>query len=536
MIELQHITKRFGTLTALEDVTLRIEPGSILGLLGENGAGKSTLMNVLFGLQRPDSGAIVAGGKAVAIGSPKAAQRLGIGMVHQHFKLVPTLTVLENLRLFIAQKPALLRERAVALLAQLHWAVPLDEAIEDLPVGTQQRIEIVKALLMIAGTTGGRAGGAEHGTLILDEPTAVLTPQETGELFTALRTLRDGAGGGGSGGTAIVFISHKLAEVAQVCDHVAILRRGKLVHAGLARDLSPDDMARIMVGTHVEHPRLQRADSPTALSAMPRPEILALRNVSTEMLRDVSLALHAGEIVGIAGVDGNGQSHLVQSILGTRKLAAGEVRIQDAPAGPLRARLEKVAFIAEDRQREALVMPLSIEENLLLKDYRTPRFSTLGWLRLRAWRTQSRALMEQFDVRAPGPLAAVARLSGGNQQKVVLARELGATPAEAKPIVVAVNPTRGLDVGATAFVFQKLLEARRAGAAVLLIHSDLDELLSLSDRVAVLYNGRLTPAEGQPPSREAVGRMMLGLPPLPPPAPHPVPPSTHVPADGGRAS
>jgi simple sugar transport system ATP-binding protein len=342
-------------------------------------------------------------------------------------------------------------------------------------------------------------------TLILDEPTAVLTPQETGELFAALRSLRDG-------GAAVVFISHKLNEVRQICDDVAILRRGKLVHAGAAAELSAEAMAEKMVGVRVEIPTLSRsapADDPRPPSATARAEQLSLQHISTELLKDASLSLRAGEILGIAGVDGNGQSHLAQVILGARLAASGEVQLAGAPAGrAIRERLEKIAFIAEDRQKEALVLPLSVQDNLMLKDYRQGGFNTLGWLRFAAWRTQSRKLMEQFDIRAGSPASAVGRLSGGNQQKVVLARELHGTD---KPVVLAVNPTRGLDVGATAFVMQKLLEARARGAAVLLIHSDLDELLAVSDRVAVMFNGRLTQTNWPQTTREAIGRLMLGV-------------------------
>ncbi len=536
MIELRNISKRFGAVAALSNVTLAIAPGRILGLLGENGAGKTTLMHVLFGMVRAE-GEIRVDGRVVKIRSPRGAQRLGIGMVHQHFKLVPTLTAVENFQLFRGGRRAEVRAAAEQWLERLRWRLPLDVAVEILAVGQQQRVEIIKALMGIHGRRGasapGSAGGAgnaegasavinnransdrppaepganDGGTLILDEPTAVLTPQETQEMFAAMRELR-------AAGTGIVFISHKLNEVRQICDEVAILRRGKLVHQGPAAELSAEAMAGKMVGARVEMPRLAHGasiDRSSPPSPTARAERLALRGVGTEQLRGVSLSLRAGEILGIAGVDGNGQAHIAQVILRILAPKSGNVFMDGQSATELstRQRLEKIAFIAEDRQREALVMPLSVRDNLMLKEYRAARFSTLGWLRFGAWRAQSRELMQQFDIRAASDAAAVGQLSGGNQQKVVLARELHGSD---KPIVLAVNPTRGLDVGATAFVLQKLLEARARGAAVLLIHADLDELLAVSDRIAVLFNGTLTETAWPQTTKEAIGRLMLGVP------------------------
>jgi simple sugar transport system ATP-binding protein len=506
VIELQHISKRFGALQALEDVSLAVVPGKILGLLGENGAGKSTLMNVLFGLVRPTSGRILAGGREVRIGSPRGAQRLGIGMVHQHFTLVPTLTVLENLALFLRRAPARMRPAATELLRQLGWMLPLDERVERLAVGQQQRTEILKALLTIRG--GGDAGQAQRSgaVLILDEPTAVLTPQESQELFSAMRSLRDATQ------TAVIFISHKLAEIREVCDELAILRRGRLVHAAAAGELSAAELAEKMVGGAV--PALRPAGREDGGRRGER-VVLALRDYTTEVLRAVSLELRAGEVLGIAGVDGNGQSELAQAILGISGAPRGGVMMlqgEEAGGHQLRWWLDRIASIAEDRQREALVMPLSVMDNLLLKDYRRAPFCTraapLRWLRFGRWRSQARRLIADFDVRTTSMDAPVGRLSGGNQQKVVLARELEDLK---KPLVVAVNPTRGLDVGASAFVFRRLLEARDRGAAILLIHSDLDELLAVSDQVAVMFAGRLQGTDWPATTKEAIGRRMLGL-------------------------
>jgi general nucleoside transport system ATP-binding protein len=495
MLELAAITKSFGPVTALSGVTLTARPAEIHGLLGENGAGKSTLMNILFGLIRPDSGSISVDGEVTSIASPRSAGQLGIGMVHQHFKLVPTLTVLENFLLPLQNGLGLLhRKRMLArlreLFARLHWPVDPDARLETLSVGQQQRVEIAKAL-----ATGGKI-------LILDEPTSVLTPQESTELFTALRTLAHD-------GTTIIFISHKLAEVRQICTALTILRRGQVVHTGRMDELTDAQIAEKMIGGTLALPH--RADGAAANDAPPLLHInkVSLRHRSTVLLDGVSLAVSPGQIVGIAGVDGNGQDVLMQTIIGTRKADSGSIAIEgrDATGKSVRWRVERMAYVPEDRHRQALVLPLSIERNLLLKDYRKRRFSTLGFLRGRQWRTQAKELVGRFDIRCGDVADPVGSLSGGNQQKVVVARELSGKPH----IVIAVNPTRGLDIGATAFVLQQLLDARNAGAAVLLIHSDLDELLSVSDRVLVMYNGTLRDSGWPEATKENIGRMMLGV-------------------------
>ncbi|MGN6367499.1 MAG: ABC transporter ATP-binding protein [Phycisphaerae bacterium] len=495
MIELSHISKRFGALTALDNVSLQIHSGKIHGLLGENGAGKSTIMNVLFGLLRPDSGAIRINTREVSIPSPKAARTLGIGMVHQHFKLVPTLTVLENFALSLATSLRKIRPAAQRQLDSLRWNVPLNARIESLSVGQQQRVEITKALLAIEQSQQPTKA------LILDEPTAVLTPQEAAELFSALQTLKQS-------NTAIVFISHKLAEVQQICDEVTILRRGKHILTALTNSLSPAEMAEKMVGTTIELPRLTRETKPPLANT---PPILELQNLSAGLLKSASLQLRPREILGIAGVDGNGQSDLVQAIIGSIPPTTGRISLdnQDATHKPIRWRIDRIAYIPEDRHQQAVVLPLTIRDNLLLKNYRRPPYSAYGWLRFPAWRSHARDLVTRFDIRTPSTATTVGRLSGGHPQKVVLAREL-ADPQ--KPLVLAVNPTRGLDIGATAAVMQQLLNARNAGAAVLLIHSDLDELLALSDRLLVLYNGQLTPTHWPNTTREHIGQMMMGLP------------------------
>ena len=391
-----------------------------------------------------------------------------------------------------------IRPAAQRQLEALRWNVPLQARVEDLSVGQQQRVEITKALLAIERSNGG---GAHEGTLILDEPTAVLTPQEAGELFAALETLR-------KAGTGIVFISHKLGEVQRICDEVTILRRGKVVLTAPTSTLTATQMAEKMVGAAIEMPRLARTERTGEGNAL-----LELRGVSAGMVKNASLQIRPGEIVGIAGVDGNGQSDLVQAIIGGARLSAGRILVdgQDATERSIRWRVDRIAYIAEDRHRQAVVLPLSIRDNLLLKDYRRRPYSARGLLRFSAWRSHSLDLVNRFDVRTPSVATPVGRLSGGNQQKVVLARELYDVD---KRTVIAVNPTRGLDVGATAFVMKQLLAAReRTGAGVLLVHSDLDELLAISDRVLVIFNGELHwKARGRTPRRRTRSdKMMMGV-------------------------
>ena len=485
MIALRDIARSYGPVVALDGVTLHARAGKVLGVLGENGAGKSTLMRILFGLERPDRGTLSINGVDVILRSPRDATRRGIGMVHQHFTLVPTLTVLDSCILAAGtgigpvDRPAW-RQRLLAAAERLQWTIDPSAVISTLSVGQQQRVEILKALL-----TGGRV-------LILDEPTAVLTPQEVDELIPALRRLADS-------GTTVLFISHKLHEVERLCDDVVILRRGAVVHAGPCAELSRERMAELMVGAAVTLPALssgRRAGSDGELR-------LSVRRLTGNGLRDVSCAVHDGEIVGIAGVDGNGQAPLIQAVL-TDGIAVHTpaMRASDRLAGERR-----IGLIPDDRQHEALVMPLSIERNLVLKDHRRRPFAGVGgWLHLPSWRRHAQHLIKRFSIRGGEAPTVVAALSGGNQQKVVIARELHREPQ----LIVAINPTRGLDVAASAEVLQRLSEARARGTGVLLVHHDLDELLAVADRVLVLFNGRLTDSGWPDATREQIGRMMLG--------------------------
>jgi len=497
VLKLSNISKRFGGLEALTDVSAAFRAGTVHGVLGENGAGKTTLMRVAAGLLFPDAGSIRVDGRELPFGSPPACAAAGIGMVHQHFMLVPTLTVAENCLIgrrdqgqFRARRKA--AGEIAAIGRRLGWEVDPSARVEALSVGQQQRVEIIRAL--------SRAGRV----LILDEPTAVLTPQETDQLFAALERLR-------REGLAIAFISHKLGEVERLCDELTILRRGRSVYQGAAAGLGRDRIVELMVGDAVA-PLPARGDAPAPSGREPVLQLDAVHAydaVSRRSLCDIRLSVRAGEILGVAGVEGNGQDVLAAVIVGTLRADRGRILLngRDVTGEPVRERAASgLAHVAEDRLRQALVPAMSLAENLVLKSFHSRRFARAGLLRRRAIRDHAAERLARFDVRAGSPLVPVRQLSGGNQQKLVLARELDGEPA----VIVAHNPVRGLDVAAARFVFAQLLAQRRRGAGVLLIHSDLDELLAVSDRVAVLYGGRLTLTDWPACDRAAIGRLMLG--------------------------
>ena len=525
-LRLRGISKRFGQVVALAAVSLDFAPGRVHGLLGENGAGKSTLMHVLYGMIPLDQGTIAIGDRMLRLATPRAARRAGIGMVHQHFALVPALSVIDNLALALGPSPAgdgvgrvdrtAWRARLAAAAAQLRWSIDGDALVGDLAVGTQQRLEILKALIGVASAPGAAAETSAR-ILILDEPTAVLTPQEVDDLLPALRTLA-------ASGMIVILIGHKLGEIQRACDDVAILRRGRLVHQGPSAELTRERIAALMVGEQVgeqvgkitggniagiptEDPREKPASSGAkAGAAAPR---LAIRGLvgpgSRPAYGPCDLQVAGGEIVGIAGVDGNGQGPLVAAILGMETPENGDISVDGAPSGPGRA--ADFGVIPDDRRRDALILPMSAADNLMLKDRRREPFTVHGWLRPSRWRAHARALMAGNDVRGL-PARPVRELSGGNQQKLVLARELAHDPG----VIIAINPTRGLDLRATAAVLTRLRQARAGGAGILLVHSDLDELLAISDRVLVMVGGKLTDSGWPACDRAAIGRMMLGLP------------------------
>ena len=476
IIELREITKRFPGVLANDRVSLNVRAGEIHALVGENGAGKTTLMSILYGLYQPDAGRVLWQGRPVVIRNPSVALQLGIGMVHQHFMLIPPFTVLENVILgaeparagVIAQAQA---RAAVLRLAQQHGVdLDPDARVETLSVGEQQRVEILKV-----SYRGARL-------LILDEPTAVLVPQEVRELFQSLRRLREQ-------GRTIIFISHKLDEVLEIADRITVLRQGRVIDTVDAASATPAALAEMMVG----RPVLLRAPRSPARPAAPRLEVQDL-SVEGEQGRlsvhDVSFNVRAGEVYAIAGVQGNGQSELVEAIVGLRRAAAGRILLEGRDITALSVagrRAAGLAHIPEDRQRRGLVLGMSIRENLILGHHRREAISGRLLLDERAVDRFAEQRCRDYDIRVPGPGIPALALSGGNQQRLVIAREFAFTPT----LLIAAQPTRGLDVGATEFVYRKLVQIKEQGLAVLLVSLDLDEVLALADRIAVLYGGRI---------------------------------------------
>jgi general nucleoside transport system ATP-binding protein len=519
VLRLQGITKRFGTLLANDSISLELQRGEVLALLGENGAGKSTLVAILFGHYVADAGTIEAFGAPLPPGQPRAALAAGIGMVHQHSTLADNLSVLDNV--MVGSEPlwrpwsrrSAARARLLSVAQRFGLTVQPDARVGDLSVGERQRVEILKALM---GGEGGDAGGRGARILILDEPTAVLTPQESEALFHTLAQMV-------AQGLAIIFISHKLDEVLRVSNRIAVLRAGKLVAQANAAEVNASQLALWMVG-HAVAPPAQQPQQQQRAQPNPLPTCV-LEGVHTwatgrERLAGVSLALHGGEIVAIAGVSGNGQLALAEVLCGTRRVTAGLVRWPElgdagAPAGPAALVEHGVARIPEDRQGTGAIGDLSLWENACAERFGSAHFSrrALGirWLRRSAARAHAQRLTDRFDVRGAGLDSPARALSGGNLQKLILARALIAPDGRPARLIVAHQPSWGLDVGAVAFVQAQLLAARDAGAAVLLISDDLDEVLALGNRIAVLYRGQLTPARPASDwSRESLGLAMAG--------------------------
>jgi simple sugar transport system ATP-binding protein len=498
-LELRGITKRFGPLVANDSIDLTVEPGEIHALLGENGAGKSTLMNVLYGLYHPDAGQILIDGKPQHFRGPGDAIAARIGMVHQHFMLIPVFTVAENVML--GDEPTtgtfgqLSRRRAAAKVRVLSEGYGLDvkpdALVGDLPVGVQQRVEILKALVRDAGV------------LILDEPTAVLTPQEIDLLTRVMRDLQ-------ASGTSIVFITHKLREVKAVADRITVIRRGKVV--GEAPPTAHEaELAGMMVGRDVALLVDKKPATPgeTALSIR---DLVVRDDRGQTTVNGITLDVHSGEIVAVAGVQGNGQEELVETILGLRLAEAGEIRLYGQPiAGrsPHAILRDGVGYVPEDRQRDGLVGALSVAENLALDLYDRDEFARGFSLRLSEIRRNAEHRVAEFDIRTPSITTAAGNLSGGNQQKLVLAREMS-RPLE---LFVASQPTRGVDVGAQEFIHGRIVAERDRGTPVLIVSTELDEVLALADRIAVMYRGQIIGILPAGASRDEVGLMMAGVPP-----------------------
>ena len=497
LISLRGITRRFAAVVANDDVSLELEPGCIHALVGENGAGKTTLMRVLYGLLQPDAGRIEVDGRAVRIANPAAAMRLGLGMVHQHFLLVEPLTVAENVTL--AREPggalgAFSRDRArrdVRALAE-RYRLPVDPSavIRTLSVGAQQRVEILKALY--------------HGArvLILDEPTAVLTPQEVEELFVVLRELQ-------AQGATIVLITHKLAEVRAIADRVTVMRAGRVVGGGPIASLSTEAISDLMVGHSIPAlgPRAPRATGRPLLEVS---GLAVFDDLRLEAVRGVTFEVRSGEIVGIAGVEGNGQHELIEALAGLRAPARGRIVLHGHPVTGHSARTRfdaGLAHIPADRLRRGLVPGMTLSENLVLGLQR--RIAPDAWLAPRALERRALPLLLEHDVRPPDPRACAAQLSGGNQQKLIVAREL----SRGAGVVLASHPTRGVDLGAVAAIHHRLLAERDAGRAVLLVSSELSEILALSDRILVMFGGALV-HEARPESTDerTLGLYMTGRP------------------------
>ncbi len=498
LLELKGITKRFPGVLANDHISIQLNKGEILALLGENGAGKTTLMNILYGLYKPDEGEIIVNGKKVVVSSPIDAIRSGIGMVHQHFMLVPVFTVTENVMLgeeytswggFLDRKKAADRIRKISDLYKLN--VNPDDLVEDLPVGIQQRVEIVKLLFRNADI------------LIMDEPTAVLTPQEVDELFEILKMLV-------AQGKSIIFITHKLREVMECADRIEVIRLGKVVGATTPAEASPEKLAAMMVGREVE---LKTAKKPSE----PKGTVLAVENLTVKdnhnhvMVDEVSFEVQGGEVLGIAGVQGNGQTELVRALTGLKTPTSGRITLlgKDVTKASPRTITELgSAHIPEDRQKDGLVLANSVADNLVLNMYYQPPFAKGIILQRNAIGQNANSLIKKFDIRTPGNSTLVHYLSGGNQQKVIIAREFS------RPIklLIASQPTRGLDVGSIEYIHSRIVEKRDQGSAVLLVSTELDEIMQLSDRIAVMYRGKiLTTVNAKEVTKEELGLLMAGV-------------------------
>lgn len=497
-LEVRNITKLFPGVVANKEIDLTLHRGEILALLGENGAGKSTLMNVIYGLYQPTEGEILVDGRTVEMHSPRDALELGIGMVHQHFQLVPVMSVVDNIMLGSesVNNGLLDRESVAAHIRELaqRYNMPVDPnaIIEDLPVGFQQRVEILKALYRKADV------------LILDEPTSVLTPQEIEGLFAVMELLR-------SQGKSIIFITHKLKEVLRIADRIAVLRRGEMVGEADPASVSQEELAAMMVGRKVTL-EVEKQPAATGDVLLQISDVQALNDLGEPALRGVSLDVRGGEIVGVAGVQGNGQTELVEVITGLRSAAAGAVHINgiDMTNAPPRRITEEgaICHVPEDRHLYGMVDAYSVADNLVLGSYYQRPFSTGLTMDQQAIAQHAEELVQRFDVRTPSVRTLGASLSGGNQQKMVVAREFS------RPIrlLIAAQPTRGIDVGSIEFIHSQIVAKRDEGVAVLLVSYELDEIMALSDRIAVMFHGRISAVlPRNQANRAAIGLLMAGV-------------------------
>ncbi len=496
-VEMKGIVKKFGTLVANNNVDFSTRKGEVHALVGENGAGKTTLMNILYGVIAPDEGSIQVDGREIHIGNPAVAIGLGIGMVHQHFKLVPSLSVAENI--VLGSEPGsrgfLDRQAAVKQVAELadRFALTIDPTapVQDLPVGLQQRVEILKMLYR------------EAQILILDEPTAVLTPQETEELFRTIRNLT-------ADGKTVIFITHKLNEVMKVSDRVSVMRAGRMVATLNTSEISAAQLAEKMVGRSVLF-RVQKQPAAPKEILLEVKDLRVMSNRGLEAVRGVSLQVRAGEIVGLAGVQGNGQDELVEVLAGLRRPTAGDILLRGSSSrdfNPRQVREAGVAYIPSDRIKVGLSLDAAIWENMLLGYHNTREFNRGGLLDVSKATSFAQELISRFDIRGAQVGAPVKSLSGGNQQKVVLAREF----SHGRRVIIADQPSRGVDIGAIEFIHKQLVSMRDQGCGVFLISADLDEIFSLSDRILVIFHGEIMgELAAQDATVEEVGRLMAGI-------------------------